>query len=113
MCYDMRSGEAKYYDSFNASRGHRDRAIRTLKFMARMLKITFDKSKASVPSGTPQQHYGSGAGVDCGGFVCGFMLQLARAEPLSRITQQSRMRDFRLHMLVSVCKNKLLGDAGS
>ena len=107
----MRSGESKYYDSLNHHCGHKDHAIRILSFMSHMLKIKFDGSKTTVPSGTPQQHYGVGVGVDCGVFVCGFMLQLIRGDPLSRITQ-SLMRDFRLHMLVSVFNDKLLGDAG-
>ena len=45
--------------------------------------------------------------MDCDAFVCGFMLQKCLSESLIHITQSS-VCDFRLHMIVSACENKLL-----
>ena len=52
VCHDMQTGRSTHCDSWNPARGHRDRAIRVLKFMCRMLKRKFDDSNALAPCDT-------------------------------------------------------------
>ena len=104
--YDVSTGNVYYLDSMSRGCTVDRRAMKVLTYMQKALDRQ-DGMSLLVPH-VPQQYHGDGCGADCGAFVCSWLLRYGRGEEGSefRILQED-MVEYRLHIAVSVCLNKL------
>ena len=112
VSYRLDTGLCEYFDSLitcGETRLHVGRAQRVLRFCNRVMGRDESFGEACAHPQTPQQHWRGGPGVDCGVFVCAFMLMICQDTSVSRMSQHVAS-DFRKHIAVSIHSNKLIGD---
>ena len=107
VAYDMRNGNAWYLDSWNKRLTNVQRAKRVLLKMRQTLGRR--DGEARVVQDTPSQCNGRGPGVDCGVFVCSWLLRYCLGEEngFFRVWQRD-MNEFRMHLAISVMENVLV-----
>ena len=107
VAYDVETGDSWYLDSWNKRTSNSQRSQRVLSFMKSILGRRYGNSR--VVQGCPEQYYGRGSGVDCGVFVCSWLLRYCLDEQNGPFTIYQRdMNEFRMHLAVSVVDNTLV-----